>query len=235
MGASQMPEIRLINDDNFAVVDTVLTADVAHNGTFTVGYPIGYAQNDFTDGLAVPNRHILIVNGNDRWTSAASNFSLAFGASLVTVTNTSNVTWTAGSRITMLMDIRDGNLIEVLQFSYNLAAITGNIDILTGMRLGIDATIEAFDAHVTTPVTTASRLATLTPRINATVLTGGAIALTSANCTPLGARIAGSAITANNRLTRSSALGIVASGVTAFAEGQVMLMMRIRRTPNLLT
>ena len=112
--------------------------------------------------------------------------------------------------------------------------ITGNIDILTGMRLGLDGTIEMFDAHVTTPVTTASRLATLTPRINSTLVTGGAIALTSANCTPLGARIAGSAITANNRLTRSSTLGIVASGVTAFAEGQVSLVMRIRRSANLL-
>lgn len=224
-------ETRLVVDDEFAVVETVLTADVAHSGTFTVGYPSGFAQGDFDNNLAGASNYVHI-DDNDRWAQADSKMSVSFGASLITVTNSSNVTWRAGQRVKLHVDIRDGNNVEVLTWSVPLAAITGNIDVLTDARPGIDGTIEHFEAHVMTAVTTGSRLATLTPFIDGVTVTGGALALTSANATPLGKVVAASAITGANRMTRKSKLSIKATGVTAFAEGLVTLMMRVRRTSN---
>lgn len=91
----------------------------------------------------------------------------------------------------------------------------------------------------TQPVTTASRLATITPYIDNTGVggaaantAGGAVALTSAAATPLGKAIAGSEITANNRLYRESLVSFKATSVTAFAEGQGFLNVRIRRNPS---
>lgn len=69
------------------------------------------------------------------------------------------------------------------------------------------------------PVTTGSKLSTLTPAIAGVSTTGGAIALTSALCTPLGAEIDGSAITALNSFTAAQQISIVASSTTSFSEG----------------
>ena len=57
------------------------------------------------------------------------------------------------------------------------------------------------------------------------VATGGALALTSANCATVGAKVDGSAITAANGFTASQEITVAASaeGATAFAEGQVVL------------
>jgi hypothetical protein len=68
-------------------------------------------------------------------------------------------------------------------------------------------------------VTTAAKLATLTAQVGGVSVTGGAIALTSANCTPSGAAVAGSAITAGNEGAEGATVGVVASAVTAFSEG----------------
>jgi len=215
------------NTELFAVVSTVLTADVANSGTFTVGYPTGYVQNNFTAGL---NRSgsFMIVNGNDKYTG--SQLSLAFGASLITVTNSTGVTLTAGSTVVLQAEVADGNDIVSIQFPVNLASVTGNIDVVTAFRPGVDGMIEDLSFTVTQPVTTAAKLATLAPTINAVAVTGGAVALTSANATPLGKVLQGSAITALNTISRSDTLSIKATGVTAFVEGQGVLTIRIRRT-----
>lgn len=67
--------------------------------------------------------------------------------------------------------------------------------------------------------TTAAKAATLTTRVNDVAVTGGVIALTSANCTPSGAVVAGSAITGANTGTAGQTVGVVVSAVTAFVEG----------------
>lgn len=69
-------------------------------------------------------------------------------------------------------------------------------------------------------VTTAAKLATATVQINGVAVTGGVMALTSANCTPSGASVAASAITANNTtFTAGQTIEVAISAVTAFAEG----------------
>lgn len=81
------------------------------------------------------------------------------------------------------------------------------------------------------PPTTAAKLATLTVQINGVAVTGGVMALTSANMTPAGTAVAATAITANNG---SSAVGqtleIAVSGVTAFVEGDAHVEITILPT-----
>lgn len=79
---------------------------------------------------------------------------------------------------------------------------------------------------------TASKLATVTPRItplggSATALTGGAVALTTAN-SALGAPVAGSAVTANNTFKAGDSIDLFGSSVTAFVEGSGSIRMHIQ-------
>ncbi|MDE2426788.1 MAG: hypothetical protein KGO96_12875 [Elusimicrobia bacterium] len=69
------------------------------------------------------------------------------------------------------------------------------------------------------PVTTGAKAATLTARVSGAAVTGGVVGLTSANCTPAGAAVAGSAITAANSFLATDTLEVAVSAVTTFAEG----------------
>lgn len=82
-----------------------------------------------------------------------------------------------------------------------------------------DGSLVSVNFRVTAAATTNSKLATLTGQVNATSVTGGVVALTSANCTPIGAQVAGTAITAGNTFTAGQTVGVVVSAVTAFVEG----------------
>lgn len=222
----------LTYDDNFAVFDTVLAADVANAGTFDIAYPTGFVQNDFTAGLADVG-HYMIVNDNDKWTAAASKMSISFGATTITVTNSTGAALTAGSKVRVWADIVNGNDVVILALPITLAAITAAGDVLTNARPGVDGVIEYAEFAVTTPATTVAKAASLNLTIDTTDVTGGVVALTTANCTPLGKINVGSAITGANRLNKKSKLSVKATAVTAFVEGAGVLYVRIRRTPNL--
>ena len=101
-------------------------------------------------------------------------------------------------------------------------------DVLTAMTLTGSGKITAVEFFVTTAVTTGSKAATLNLEIGTTDLTGGAVALTSANCTPLGAKVAGSAITAANTFVNGDTLSIEAASVTTFSEGAGVLVITIQ-------
>lgn len=217
--------------DLLAIIDTRLAADVLNNGTFTVGYPAGTTQQSFTSDLYGPNSYAIVAE-NDKWTVAAAQLSFAYGASLITVTNTSGVTWKAGSRFIANVDQVDGNDVSNILIPVTLANVGGNVDVVTSMKLGVIGKIEYVEWVQGKPVTTAAKLATLTPAIGGVPCTGGAIALTSALCTPLGAVIAGSDVTALNVLTRDSLFSLKATGVTAFVEGDGFVSVRVRRTPS---
>jgi hypothetical protein len=213
-----------------AIVEGVLAADVANSGTFTVAYPTGFTQDSFTAGLHGAGSY-LMVNGNDKLTVAASKISLAFGASLITVTNSSGATLPAGTKFILNVDQADGNDVLFLTLPITLAAITGAGDVVTEIRPGVDGVIENVEFVVTSPVTTAAKAATLNLEIGTTDVTGGTIALTSAAATPLGKVITSAAApSAGNTLTKASKLSVEASSVTAFAEGTGYLVIRIRKT-----
>ena len=84
---------------------------------------------------------------------------------------------------------------------------------------GVAGRIKSVQFMVTTAATTASKAATLTAKVATVACTGGVISLTSANCTPIGAEVDGTAITGGNTFTASQQISIDVSAVTTFVEG----------------
>lgn len=210
-------------------VSGTLAAAVADAGTFTVAYPTGTSQLSFNAGLAGTG-HYLMLNDNEKLTEAATDISVAFGASEITVTNSSGWTWAAGTEFNLGLDVQDGNDVVFLPIPVALVSVAGAGDVVTEIRPGVYGTIESFDFVTGQPVTTAAKLASFNLEIDTTNVTGGVIALTSAAATPLGKMVAGSAITGANTLTPESKLSIEASSVTAFSEGAGFFLIRIRKT-----
>ncbi|MDI1263863.1 MAG: hypothetical protein PS018_11460 [bacterium] len=209
-----------------------LGAAVANSATVDLAYPSGTSQKSFTAGLKGTGSYVML-NDNDKYLESDSKISMSFGASLITLTNSTGATWPIGTKVELNVDQQDGNDVIMLQIPVFLAAITGAGDVVTDIRPGVYGKIEYWEYVVTQPVTTGSKLATLNLEIDTTNVTGGTIALTSAAATPLGKAIAmGSDITANNTLTPESTLSVEAASVTAFAEGSGFLNIRIRKTKS---
>lgn len=94
---------------------------------------------------------------------------------------------------------------------------------------GFAGSLIAINARCVIAATTGSKLATLTGRVNAGALGGGGVvALTSANMTPAGAAVAGTAITGAKAFTAAQTFGAVVSSVTAFVEGSVAIEYTLR-------
>lgn len=85
----------------FATAEFTLGSAVASPaGTVAISYPSGTVQADFTSDLASATSYLL-VNDNDRYTEAADDFDISFGASTITITNKTGATWAAGTKITL--------------------------------------------------------------------------------------------------------------------------------------
>ncbi len=97
-------------------------------------------------------------------------------------------------------------------------------DLLTAFTPGFPGRIVKASLVVTDPVTTADKSASINLEINSTDVSGGVLALTSANCATLGAVVNATAITGNNVFDADDTISIEASGVTAFAEGEGVLL-----------
>lgn len=221
-----------INRPKFQRFDTFLAADVVTTGTFTVSYPGSTTQQDFDTGLGSVGGEA-VVNDGDKWTVAAAQVSFTFGAGNITVTNSSGVTWKANSKISIEIDQQAGNSGELVQIPFNLAALANGAMFNPGFRFGIDGTFEYYEAMIKTAATTAAKLATIQPTINGVAVTGGALALTSANCTPAGIILPAPLITGANAIAAASKIGFLVSGVTAFVEGEMVLSIRLRASnPN---
>lgn len=95
-------------------------------------------------------------------------------------------------------------------------------DIATGtFKIGMPSAFIVLSALFRTaaPASTASKLATLTVGIGGVAVTGGVMALTTANQNTIGGAVAASAITALNVAAGGTTLEVAASSVTAFVEG----------------
>jgi len=205
----------------------VLGSAVLNNGTFTVGYPNGTSQLTFTEGLAGKGSYI-VVNYNDQYTQAAGKIGISYDASVVTITNLTGATLPAQSNITVGLDVVEDGRVTYLQFPIKLARITSATDVVTEFRPCLAGVIEDVQFIVTDPVVTGSKAITLNLEIDTTNLTGGVLALTSAALTPLGKVVSSTAITGGNTLVRESKLSVEASSVTAFADGEGVLVVRVR-------
>lgn len=115
-----------------------------------------------------------------------------------------------------------------VSFPVNLASVA-NGNILTGFKPGHRFVIEEWAFNVTVPVTTGSKATTLNLEIGGVDVTDGTLALTSANCTPIGAKVSeGVAISALNSGDADDLVDVEAASTTAFAEGAGVLTLRIR-------
>ena len=117
--------------------------------------------------------------------------------------------------------------VSQLSFPVTLANIADG-DVVTTYTPGYKFKILALDFITGTPVTTAAKASTLNAEIGTTNVTGGTVALTSAACTPLGAEVAGAAITAANTGSASDTISIEASSTTAFVEGDGVIILTIQ-------
>lgn len=136
---------------------------------------------------------------------------------------TDNSTGTANSTPA----IAAGVGVNTITIPVSLATITA-ADVLTAYTPGYKFKLLSISYAAKVPVTTGSKLATLSLKIGSTAVTGGAVALTSANCTPLGKVTDGTSITAANTGANNSTISVVAASVTAFAEGDGYLFLRVQ-------
>ena len=111
----------------------------------------------------------------------------------------------------------------------NLVSIAAAGDVVTEWIPGFAGEIVNVKWIQMTPVTTASKAADLNLEIETINVTGGVVSLTSATCTPLGKVIDGTAVTAANAFTATQKLSVEAATVTAFSEGDGMLMIVYRQ------
>lgn len=203
------------------VTSMVLASAVANNGTVTVAYPSGYTQANFIGGLASATG-VAIINKDDQWLESAAKISLSYGASNITLTNLSGVSWPAGATL----DVGLGRISSFVgnAATYKVVIPINSFAALANSQVYKRAMPHAFKVvdigvRVTAAVTTAAKAATLTAQITGTAVTGGAVSLTSANATPVGALVAGSAITAGNTGNAGDTLEAAISAVTTFVEG----------------
>lgn len=105
-----------------------------------------------------------------------------------------------------------------------LSKIAGAGDVVTTYPLSFNGYVEKVDFVTTDPVTTGAKAATLNLEINTTNVTGGTVALTSAACDTLGKVVAGAAVTGNHGFKAGDTLSVEAASVTAFVEGQGVLV-----------
>lgn len=173
-----------------------------------------------------------LSDGNDEGTSlgqSTSDLVSFYGVTAVDQpSGTGQAAITDSGTGTAANTVAAGVGVTTVTINLPLVGITGNVDVVTNYTPGYKFKILAVDFAVTKVVSTAARAATLNLEIGTTNVTGGAVALTSANCTPLGAVIAGSAVTAANTGTSSDTISVEASGVTAFAEGDGTLLIRLQ-------
>lgn len=113
-------------------------------------------------------------------------------------------------------------------FPIDLADIADG-DLITEWIPGFAGTITDLIAIVKKAATTADKASTLNLEIETTNLTGGVLALTSANMTPVGAQVASSAITAGNVFSATQKISVEAASTTTFIEGKIWLMIGYTR------
>lgn len=78
-----------------AVTQVTLASAVADDATFTVSYPAGITQANLLGSTGGE----MVVNGDAAYEQGASGFTAVFGASNITVTNTTGASLPAGSVI----------------------------------------------------------------------------------------------------------------------------------------
>ena len=115
----------------------------------------------------------------------------------------------------------------VMEFRIPLSAITGAVDLKTGIKVPAAGTIIDMQVDVEVADDKSAKAATLYLKNGATAVTGAEVAITSATCTALATIASTGAASANNTFTDSSTLKISAKTVTSFAGSVGWITVRI--------
>jgi hypothetical protein len=92
----------------FKIIEITLGSAIADDGTLTgIAYPSGTNQAYFTGG-ALSNTGKAIINYNDVYNQADPGIGITYGASTITLTNLSGVTWPATSHVTLQLGYAAG-------------------------------------------------------------------------------------------------------------------------------
>lgn len=78
-----------------AVTSTILASAVADDGTFTLAYPAGVTQAKLLGSTGGQ----MVVDGDLKYAQGASGFTVVFGSSNMTVTNTTGAALPIGSEL----------------------------------------------------------------------------------------------------------------------------------------
>ena len=216
------------------------TIEIATTG-FTDEVVLTHADLTETVANTAQTIQILTTSIGDVVERVALSLQTPFEDSADTAFNTNLVTLGDGNDVDRFLPATEINdnatevtyasgpgVVQIVAIPITLAGITGTGDVVTAYTPGFRFRIEALDFQIQTVVTTGSKAVSLNAEIGTTNVTGGVVALTSANCTPAGAQVAGSAITAANEGGATETISIEAASVTAFAEGSGVLLIKLR-------
>ena len=119
--------------------------------------------------------------------------------------------------------------VYAVPFLFQNSAITA-ADILVDFVPGHNFKLVGTSATASTVASTASKAATITPKVDGTLVNGGVLTLTTAALATLGAQVTGSAIADQNMPigTPTSKIRLTASSVTTFVEGATMIYLFIQ-------
>lgn len=108
-----------------------------------------------------------------------------------------------------------------------LVQVAAGSDVLTQFTPGFAFKLVQIAFAVSVPVTTGGKAITLSLKINGTTVGSGNVALTSANCTPLGKVVTGPGFGLNNG-SSTDTISIVAAGGPNFSEGEGYILLFIQ-------
>ena len=196
---------------------------------------IGILQNKPTSGLVASVETLGVSKAKYGDTvTAGQNLMVKSDGTLIPHTGTNAViavalvSGVADDIGTVILITRTG---AGLSTTYSVMAIPIDLtlladgDIVTDYIPGFAGTIQKASFIVTEAVTTGAKLSTLNLEIESTNVTGGVLALTSANCTPLGKVIDATAISADNVFADTEKISVEATSTTTFIEGKGVLML----------
>jgi len=230
-----------LNVPTLAVADNSLTGGTDPDIAVTVATPgvtatargaqPGALLRDTTNGTEYINAGTIYAPAwtlQDSPSAEMASFEAAIPASAITALTYAAVTGAAGANDTL-----QGNAgRQTVPLFLNLADVAAG-DLLTNYTPGFAGRVLAVDFAVHKPVTTASKAASLNLEVGTTNLSGGVVALTSANATHAGALIAGTAVSGSNAFAANDTLSVEASAVTGFSEGSGWLLLTLSNDETL--
>lgn len=234
--------------DKFDVMTTTLGAAVATGQTITFTYPTKSPARAAASYAATGGILVAAQGMEGVFLQQALGFSAVYGASTVVVTYLGLTTLPAGTQVSLQAptvfydDITDNSTgtvgrtvaagagVTTLSFPVDLTSFTtGALDLVTTYLPGYKFKILDLQYVVGKVGTGAGATQSINAAITGVNVTGGVVNPTLANAATMGAKVAGTAITALNTGSVTDTISIkCAAGGTVFTAGAGVLLMKLQ-------